>query len=707
MKRRAFLELSVTAAGGMTLGFHLPLARAATTPFRANAWIRIDADNTITFTCPRNEMGQDVHTSLALLAAEELDVPVSRLRIEQAGADPAYVNTLLGAQITGGSTSIREAWMPLRQAGAAARMLLLAAAAQRWKVDIASLRAADGFVIGAGDKRLAYGALAATAATLAPPAADTIVLKKPESFRQIGSSTQKRLDTPAKVRGERLFGLDITQPGMLYASLAQCPVIGGSVAKLDASKASAIKGVRAVVDIGEGVAVVADHFWTALKAREALDIEWNFGTGAALSNASVAQALREGSTKPDAVAKQNGDIDAGLRLATQTIEAEYEMPMLAHIALEPINCLARVTSDSCEIWASTQFPQGAQGIAAARSGAAAERTTIHAQFIGGGFGRRLEVEFIGQAAAIARAVPGVPVKLIWTREDDTTHDFYRPASLHKLRGGIGANGELIALDHKMVSHSITERAFPGAVKDGLDPFMAEGAANLTYAVPHLRSSMVIQDTGVRVGFWRSVSNPLNAFAFESFLDELAIAAKADPLTFRLALLDAQPRQAKVLKGAAQMAGWGTLHAADSALGLASMECYGTHIALVAQVARRGADVHCERICVAVDPGIAIRPDQIEAQIQSGVITGLIGTLRNRITFKDGQVQELNFDSFQPLRMSETPRIDVRIMASGDAPGGMGEVGTPLVAPALANAVARLSGKRVRTLPFSEAGVRFV
>jgi len=710
MERRQFLKLGATVAGGMILGLHLPDSRAAavaTEPVQMNAWIRIDPDNRITFICHRNEMGQDVHTSLAMLVAEELEVPVASLAIEQAPVAAVYTNAMIGAQITGGSTSVRDAWLPLRRAGAAARKLLVEAAANTWQVDAGVLETRNGYVVNRNGNKLSYGFLSGIAAALPVPAPESLVLKEPGAFTQIGSLTQKRLDTPAKVRGERLFGLDATQPGMVYAALAQCPVIGGTVAGVDASAARAMPGVREVVDIGEGVAVVADHFWTALKARDALKISWNPGAGQALSDAAIAAALRAGSKAAGAVAKTNGDVEAGMTRAAKRLEAEYELPMLAHVAMEPMNCLARVDDDGCEIWASTQYPAGARAVAAARTGLEPERVKIHAQFVGGGFGRRLEVDFIAQAAAIAKAVPGTPVKLVWTREDDTTHDFYRPASLHRLRGGLDAKGKLLALDHLMVSQSVTERAFPGVVKDGLDPFMTEGANNLVYAVPNLRSRVVIQDTGARVGYWRSVSHALNAFAFESFIDELAKAGNRDPLQFRLEMLADQPRQRAVLEKVAAMAHWKRSRGANAALGIASMECYGSYVAMTAEVQRRGKDVHCAHIAVAVDPGIAVRPDQVVAQIESAVITGLTGALRNRIGIVDGKVQEQNFHQFQPLRMSETPHIEVAIVASGDAPGGIGEVGTPLVAPSLANAVARLTGTRVRKLPFSEAGVRFV
>jgi len=710
MERRSFLQLGATAAGGLILGFHLPAARAAglpAGPFALNAWIRVDTDNRITFINPRNEMGQDVYTSLAMLLAEELEVPVANLVIEQAPPGAAYTNRLLGAQMTGGSTSIRDAWLPVRQAGAAVRLLMLNAAARTWQVDVARLEARNGYVHNTNGNRLSYGWLAAMASTLGVSLAENAPLKAPAAFTQIGSRSQKRLDTFAKVRGERLFGIDVRQPGMLHAALAQCPVAGGRVASVDASAARAMRGVRDVIDIGEGVAVVADHFWTALRARDALKIEWDRGTGAALSDAGIAAALRAGSKEAGAVARAAGDVDSALPRAARRIEAEYELPLLAHAALEPMNCVARVSEDGCDIWTSTQFPEAARRVAAARSGVDSERVRVHPQLIGGGFGRRLEVDFIAQAAAIAKAVPGVPVKLQWTREDDTTHDFYRPPSLHLLRGGLDAKGKLLALDHLMVSPSVTERAFPGVVKGGLDPFMTEGVANLRYAVPNLRSRVVIKDTGVRVGYWRSVSNALNAFAIESFVDELALAARRDPLAFRMELLAEQPRQRAVLEKVAAMSGWSRPRAAGTALGLASMECYDTHVALVAEVARRGKGVRCARVWVAVDPGIAVRPDQIVAQIESAVVTGLMGCLHNRISIVAGEVQQHNFDEFQPLRMSGTPEIAVEIVAGGDAPGGMGEVGTPLVAPALANAVAKLTGKRVRKLPFGEAGISFV
>jgi len=708
--RRKFLETSAALAGGLVIGLVLPVrgvlakAQAAEAkPVQTNAWVRIAPDNTITLICHRNEMGQDVHTSLALLIAEELEVDVDKVKVEQAPVDPVYVNALLGAQITGGSTSVRDAWAKLREAGATARMQLTAAAADEWKVAAADCVAKDGAVTHAG-KRKTYGELAAAAAKLPPPA--KVALKKPAEFTQIGKH-QHRLDTPAKARGKAIFGIDVTQPGMVYASMEQCPVIGGKVLSVDDAKAKAMPGVRAVVNIGEGVAVIADHYWTAKTAREALAITWDYGPGAGLDNAKIEATLKAGAKQDGSVIRKHGAVDAALKTATKKLSAEYRLQLLAHATLEPMNCLALVSDAGCDIWASTQFPQGAQGIAAARSGVPAEKVRIFPQFIGGGFGRRLDVDFIGQAAAIAKAVPGTPVKLIWTREDDVRNDFYRPASYHALSGGLDAKGNLVAFDYKFASASVTNRMFPGVVKGGLDPLMTEGAVDLTYDIPNERLRVVIQEFGLRVGYWRSVSHALNAFAIEGFIDELAHAAGKDPVAFRLALLGKQPRQQAVLERAAKEAGWGQKLAPGKAQGVASMESYGTHQAVVVDISKtaNGA-IRIDKLTYAVDPGIAVHPDQVIAQIQGGAVSGLINTLVAKITLKDGRVQQSNFHDFVVPRMNQMPKIDVVLVESGADPGGMGEVGVPLVAPAIANAVFALTGQRVRTLPLADAKLTF-
>jgi isoquinoline 1-oxidoreductase beta subunit len=711
VSRRKFLETSAVLGGGLIVGLTLPLrgalAKAAASadakPVQANAWVRIAPDNTITLICHRNEMGQDVHTSLALLVAEELEVDVDKVKIEQAPVDPVYVNALLGAQITGGSTSVRDAWTKLREAGATARTQLVAAAANEWKVPAADCVAKDG-AVSHGNQRKTYGELAAAAAKLPAPA--NVALKKPAEFTQIGKH-QHRLDAPAKARGKAIFGIDATQPGMVYASLEQCPVIGGKVASVDDAKAKAMPGVRAVVNIGEGVAVIADRYWNAKKAREALAITWDYGPGAGLDNAKIEATLKEGAKQDGSVIRKHGDVDAALKTAAKKVSAEYRLQLLAHATLEPMNCLALVSDKGCDIWTSTQFPQGAQGVAAARSGVDAAKVRIWPQFIGGGFGRRLDVDFIGQAAAIAKAVPGTPVKLIWTREDDIRNDFYRPASYHALNGGLDAKGGLVAFDYKFASASVTNRMFPGVTKNGLDPLMTEGAIDLTYDIPNERLRVVIQEFGLRVGYWRSVSHALNAFAIEGFVDELAHAAGKDAVAFRVALLGEQPRQQAVLERAAKEAGWGRKLPPGSAQGVASMESYGTHQALIVDISKTtGGAIRIDKLTYAIDPGIAVHPDQVIAQIQGGAVSGLINALTAKITLKDGRVQQSNFNDYQLPRMNQMPKIDVVLMPSGDDPGGMGEVGVPLVAPAIANAVFALTGKRVRTLPLADAKLSF-
>ncbi|HEY6942536.1 xanthine dehydrogenase family protein molybdopterin-binding subunit [Dokdonella sp.] len=699
--RRRFIAASGALGAGLLLGVRLG-ADAATPPagtaaVRANAWVSIAPDGQVTLICPRNEMGQDVHTSLAVLIAEELGVDPTHVRVEQAPVDPVYVNTLLGAQITGGSTSVRDGWEGLRRAGATARTMLVAAAAAQWGVPAAECRVADGYVLH-GERRLGYGALAAAAAKLEVPT--DVALKSRAEFTRIGKPLA-RLDGADKARGRTVFGIDVKLPGMLHAALAQCPVLGGKVASFDAGDVERRPGVRKVVSIGDGVAVVADHWWVARNALADVKIAWDEGAAAKLDSAAIMATLDGAADEAGAVAKRAGDVAAAFA-KTAAIEARYTCQMLAHATLEPQNCTARVGRDGVDVWASTQFPQGAQGVAAAAAGVKPDRVRIHAQFIGGGFGRRLDVDYVAQAVAIAKALPDTPVKLIWTREDDTRHDVYRPPSLHLMRGAV-ADGRIVAFAQKMISPSITNRMFPGVVKDGIDGFMVEGAANLTYAIPNLDLRTVIREIGIKVGYWRSVSNALNAFAIESFVDELAHAAKQDPLVFRLAMLETVPRQRAVIERAARDAGWGK-PAPGHALGLAAMECYDTHVALVAEVSGDAARVHVERLCIAVDPGIAVHPDQVVAQMQGGLVSGLVNAVRGKITLKDGRVEQANFNDFTLPRMPEMPAVSVALLEGGDRPGGIGEVGVPLVAPAIANAVFALTGKRIRSLPLADGGI---
>jgi isoquinoline 1-oxidoreductase beta subunit len=704
LPRRRFLQVMALGGGGLLIGCKFGEKEAGKT-FAPNAWVRVAPDGAIGIVCPRNEMGQDVYSSLTMLLAEELAVDPRRVTVSHAEVDPAYGNKLLGgAQITGGSTSLRDAWIPLREAGAAARIMLVNAAARQWGVPAGQCRAENGLVVH-GDKKLSYGELATDAAK--QPAPSGIRLKPVGQFTVIGAPLP-RLDGADKARGRSVFGIDVAQPGMLYAALAPCPVLGGKVVSVDASVAEKRPGVRKVVNIGEGVAVVADHYWTAKSALADLKIEWDEGGAARLDTDAIYAALEGAKQSPHfAIVKNVGDASAVLPRAT-TVEAVYRLQMLAHATLEPQNCVARVGNDGAvDVWASTQYPQGAQAAAARAAGAKPAQVRIHPQFIGGGFGRRLDVDFVPQAVLIAKAVPGKPVKLIWSREDDTTHDFYRPPSLHLLRAAIDG-GDVVYFTHTMISPSITQRLFGAtAVKDGIDDFMIEGVKNLTYEIPNLMMRTIIQDVGIRVGYWRSVSNANNAWAIESFLDELAHAAKKDPLALRLAMLEKLPRQRAVLERVAHDAGYGATPAKGHAVGLASMECYDTYVAVAAVVSGGGGKVKLEQLCIAADCGIAVHPDQVIAQLEGGVVSGLINALRSKVTVKNGRVEQTNFHDFPIPRINEVPPITVAQLASTEQPGGIGEAGVPLVAPAIGNAIFKLTGQRIRTLPLADAGITFV
>ncbi len=701
--RRDFIRVSAVVGGGLLVGFRFSDASAQPADaagLAANAWIRIAPDGAVTFTCGRSEMGQDVYTSLSMILAEELGVDPRKVTVLHAPADPAYVNTAMGAQITGGSTSIREGWGPLRKAGATTREMLIAAAATKWGASPADCKAANGMVTH-GPHSASYGSLTAAAALLTPPA--NVTLKDPATFTVIGKPLP-RLDGAAKARGRTTYGLDVKLPGMLYAAIIPCPVIGGKVASFDGTAVAKRPGVKSVVNIGDAVAVVATHYWIARSAADSLTISWDEGSSAKIDTTTVFAALDAAKDRPGFVAKTAGNVTTAL--ATGAKSAEYRCQMLAHATLEPQNCTAKVTPAGVEVWASVQFPQGAQGTAAAVAGVKPEQVQVHSQFIGGGFGRRLENDFVAQAVAIAKAVPGTPVQMIWTRPQDTQQDFYRPPSLHVMRGAV-ANGRLEALSGTLVSPSITARAFPSFVVNGNDPFMTEGLANLTYDVPNLELRTVIEEVGVRVGFWRSVSHAINAFAVESFMDEMAKEAGQSPVAFRMALLAKQPRQRAAIERAVRASGYTTTPAAGRAFGIASMECYETHAAVVCEVSGTADAIKIEKITIAADCGIAVHPDQVMAQLQGGVVTGLIQAVRSKVTFKNGRVEQSNFDTFRLPRASEVPKVQVELIPSGEKPGGIGEVGVPLVAPALANAVFALTGKRIRSTPIEDGGVRFV
>ena len=696
--RRDFLKTGAAVGGGLILGVALPdslLRPASAQPAASmpNAWVRIGRDDSITIISARSEMGQGVYTAMPTLVAEELEVDLGKIKVEIAPSAESYINTLLGGQITGGSTSVVEGYDKLRIAGAQARTMLVSAAAQKWGVDASACRAQDGAVAGPAGQKATYGELAEAAAKLAVPT--DVKLKEHKDSRYVGKAVN-RLDTPGKVNGTAEFGIDVRLPGMLYASLAQCPVIGGKVVSFDAAKAKAMPGVKHVVQITDGVAVVADSWWRAKTARDALAITWDEGAGKSLNSAGISAALKAAAAKPGAAFKKQGDIEAGLAGAAKKLQAEYELPFLAHATMEPMNFTADVRPDSCHVYGPTQFQQLASGVAAQASGLKPEQVVVHTTFLGGGFGRRIDVDFIGQAVEISKAV-GAPVKLLWTREDDMTHDFYRPTSYHQMSGGLDAAGRPVALKFHLTSPSVTSRLFPPVVKEGVDPFMTE-AAVVPYDIPNQLADVVIHDTGVRVGYWRSVSHALNAFAYESFIDEMAAAAGKDPYQFRLALLEKQPRLKRVLQLAAEKSGWGTPAPAGRFRGIALMEGYGTAMSQVAEVSVAGPRVRVHRVVVAADLGKMVNPNIVRQQLESSIIFGLGAVLYGEITLKDGRVQQSNFHDYQVVRMPESPKIEMHIVESGEKPAGIGEPGTALVGPAVANAVFAATGKRLRKLP---------
>jgi isoquinoline 1-oxidoreductase beta subunit len=703
--RRDFLKAGSLATGGLLMGFVLPGTRgesqAAGTVYTPNAWVHIADDNTITLISARSEMGQGVYTSMPMLIAEELNVDIQKIRVDIAPPAAVYVNALLGAQITGGSTSVRDGWEKLRVGGAQVREMLITAAADEWKVDRSKLKAENGMVLGPNGKKATYGALAAAAAKL--PVPEKVALKDPKNFKIVGKRI-KRLDTPAKVNGTAGFGIDVKLPGMVYASLEQCPVIGGQVKSFDAAKAKGMPGVIDVVQISDGVAVVADTYWHAVSARKALTVQWDEGAGAALDNAGILAGLRSAvdSGKVLAIGKPTGNVAEAMKGAARVVNAEYITPMQAHAPLEPMNFTASFKDGKILLIGPTQFQQGAHGAVAGALGLKPEDVTLQTTFLGGGFGRRLELDFVVQAAQISKAV-GKPVKLLWTREDDMTHDYYRPMGVNRLQAGLDAKGQPVALHFKLASQSITQRAF-GLPKDTLDPFMAE-AAVAAYGIPNTQHDLIIHDTGVRVGYWRAVSHNMNAFANESFMDELAALAGQDPYQYRMALLKNQPRFARVLKLAADKAGWGKPLPKGRARGIALMEGYDTYMAQVAEVSVKDGEVKVHRVTVAADLGYMVNPDTVEAQIQSSIVFGMSAALMEEITLVKGRVQQTNYHDFPVVRMHESPTIDIVLVPSTEKPGGIGEPATALVVPAIANAVAAATGKRVRKLPLTPDAIR--
>jgi isoquinoline 1-oxidoreductase subunit beta len=701
LTRRDWLKVSALAGGGLALGLQIPpRGQAATwrppeTRFSPNAWIRIHGDGRIQLLVARSEMGQGVMTALPMLLAEELEVPLSRVEARFAPAHPDYVNRLLGQQATGGSTSVREAWTPLREAGAAVREMLIEAAAITWGVPVSECRAANARVRHQDDERsLGYGQLATLAASL--PLPESVLLKGPSEWHLIGTE-RPRLDVPHKVSGRARFGLDVRLPGMLFASVERCPVFGGKLRGYHAHGAKTTPGVLEVLEITGGVAVIARDTWSALKGRRALNIEWSPAGNGGLDTDRIRARFRAGLGKRGALAREQGDALAALETTSIRVEAEYEVPFQAHACMEPMNCTADVRSDHCAVHVPTQAQGRVVETARRITGLPAERISVHTTFLGGGFGRRGEQDFVADAVELSHRLRR-PVQVLWTREDDIRHDFYRPMTLNRLRGGIDESGNLVAWFHRIVGPSILGRVRPAAIRGGIDPTSVDGAANLPYAIPNLRVEYRRADTPVPVGFWRSVGNSQNTYVTECFLDELARAAGKEPLTLRRTLLAQSPRHLGVLELAARHAGWGQPPPEGRSRGIAVAESFGSFVAQVAEISIAGGQVRVHRVVCAVDCGRVVNPDTVRAQMQSGIAFGLTAALKGSISIAEGRVQEGNFDDYPLLRADEMPAIDVYVVASDAEPGGVGEPGTPPIAPAVANAVYAATGRPVRRLP---------
>ena len=707
LDRREFLKKSAAGGTALVIGFYLPSKYEAlaavppSEPASLNAWVRIAQDNTVTILIDKSEMGQGVVTSLAMLLAEELEFDWKKVKTEFAPAAPAYFNPLFGLQGTGGSTSVRASWGPLTKAGAAAREMLILAAAQQWYVDPSACRAENGAVVHAAtNKQLTYGALAEAAAKFPVPA--NPALKDPKNYKYIGKPV-KRLDTPAKSNGKAGFGIDVRVPNMQYAVVARCPVFGGKVESFDATKAKAVRGVKQVLQISSGVAVVADNTWSAMEGRRALQIEWDEGPNASVSSESIRKLYLENAEKTGAIARKDGDVETALAGAAKKIEAAYEVPFLAHATMEPMNCAADVRTDGCDIYAPTQFQTFTQNTGAKITGLKPEQVRVHTTFLGGGFGRRAEQDFIAEAVEISKGA-GAPVLVTWSREDDVQHDFYRPAAYSKLVGGLDADGWPIAWKSRIVGPSIMSRFFPGSVKNGIDETSIEGQANSKYAIPNFLVEYVLTETGVPVGFWRSVGNSHNGYITECFVEELAKASGKDSFEFRRKLLANASRHRGVLELAAQKAGWGTPPPAGRTRGIAMVESFGSFVAEVAEVSvnRKSGEVKVHRVVCAVDCGRHVNPDIIAAQMEGGIVYGLTAALKGQITIDKGRVRQSNFHDYEMVRMNEMPNVEVHIVPSNEAPGGVGEPGTPPIAPAVCNAIFAATGKPIRRLPIRAA-----
>jgi isoquinoline 1-oxidoreductase subunit beta len=711
LSRRVVLQSGL--AGGLVLAFQWPLHAAPVNQpeqpsghlndqFAPNAFIRIDASGKTTLVIPQAEMGQGVYTAIAMILAEELDANFAQVVIEHAPpSDKLYGNPLFGVQVTGNSNSIRAFWDKLRKAGAAAREMLIAAAAAQWQVDAASCSASNGKVTHAASNRVfSFGELAEAAGKL--PVPDKPKLKDPQDFTLIGKS-MKRIDTPNKSDGKTIYGIDVMVPDMKFATLAQCPVLGGKVKHVDDSAAKKLPGVRQVVVLDDLVAVVGDHMWAAWQGLDALKVTWDEGPNAKVNSSDIWSELREASKKDGVVAKLQGDVEKGLTQG-ERLDVEYELPFLAHATLEPQNCTVRLTPGACEVWTGTQVQSRAQEYAAKAAGLPIDKVKVYNHYIGGGFGRRLEPDMIASAVRIAKEV-STPIKVVWTREEDIQHDIYRPAYRDTISASL-SNGKIVAWKYKVTGSSVLARWLPPAFQNGIDGDAVDSAVDMPYDIPNKRVEYVrAEPPAVTTGFWRGVGPNNNVFAIECFMDELARKANMDPIAFRLSMLDGTPRLKAALKLVAEKSGWGSPLPARVGRGVSVQPSFGSFIATVieAEVDDVGA-VNLRRITCAVDTGIAVNPDIIMAQLQGGLIFGLTAALWGEVTIEKGRVQQSNFNDYRMLRIDETPPIDIHVIKSGEHPGGIGETGTTAGPPALRNAIYAATGVPLRRLPIDRAAI---
>ena len=718
--RREFLK-GAGAAGALalTIGFEwagstrralaAPAAPVAGAMFTPNAFLRIAADNSVTVIAKHVEMGQGAYTGIATVVAEELDADWAQVRVESAPADAKrYANLAFGTiQGTGGSSAMANSWNQLREAGAKARVMLLAAAAQEWKVPVAELTVERGTVYHAGKKRQAtFGALVKTAATL--PIPDTVQLKDPKDFKLIGGRVP-RVDAVAKSDGTAQFTIDVALPGMLVALLQRPPLFGATVKSFDAAPAAAVPGVVKVVQVPGGVAVIAKSFWAAKQGRDALIIQWDDSKAEKRSSSELLDEYRRLADQPAASARKDGDAAQAIKNSTRKISATYEFPYLAHAPMEPLDAVVKLTADSCEIWAGDQFQTLDQANAAHTAGLNPQQVSIHTLYAGGSFGRRANVgsDYIVEAVSIAKAhgADGTPIKLQWTREDDIRGGLYRPMYFHKMEAGLDDKGQLNAWRHVIVGQSIMAGgAFAGMIKEGIDPTSVEGASTIAYAIPNISVDLATTQTGVPVLWWRVVGSSHTTYAVEAFIDEVAQAAGEDGFTFRRKLLEHQPRMKAVLELAAEKAGWNTPLPPGKGRGIAVAEAFKTFVAQVAEVSvDKDGQIKVDRVVCAVDCGTPINPDIIAAQMEGGIGFGLGAALYGAITLKKGRIEQDNFNSYRVLRMNEMPRVEVHIVASAEPPTGVGEPGVAPLGPAVANAIFAATGKRNYVLPFSKAG----